>query len=314
VYRFGWLSDAVQRQQLKWFIYGGVLIVSAWITAVILPSLLPAPSGSSTGFIERIASAGWLAAASMVMPVTIGIAIFRQGLLNIDFLINRTVMYSILTITLAAAFLVIGTLAQHAYAAIAGQQSDVVALTVAMPIALTFLPLRARMQSIADHFLSDRAILTILFLDLAGSTAHAAAVGDRAWRELLERYRTVVRHEIRRHGGREIDTAGDGFFVTFGAPGAAIRCARAAVTSVRALGLEARAGLHIGECEVQGGRVSGIGVHIGARIVAAAGAGEVLVSRTLRDLVAGSDIRLGDRGVHSLKGIPGRWHLYSVAL
>lgn len=313
VYRFARRSDAVQRQQLKWFVYGGVLIVGAWITVVVL-SVLGASGGSSaSGFIYRTASAGWLAAASMLMPVTIAIAIFRQGLLNIDLLINRTVMYSVLTIILVAAFVVIGTLVQRTYAAIAGQQSDLIALTVAMPIALAFLPLRARMQSIADHFLSDRAILTIVFLDLAGSTARAAALGDRAWRELLERYRSTVRREIRRHGGREIDTAGDGFFVTFGSPGAAIGFARAAVMSVLALGLEARAGLHIGECEVHGGRVTGIGVHIGARIVAAAGAGEVLVSRTLRDLVAGSDIRLRDRGLHGLKGVPGRWHLYSVA-
>jgi class 3 adenylate cyclase len=118
---------------------------------------------------------------------------------------------------------------------------------------------------------------------------------------------------MRRFGGREIDTAGDGFFVTFGSPGAAIRFARGAVAAVGALGVEARAGLHIGECEVHGGHVSGIGVHIGARIVALAAAGEVLVSRTLRDLVAGSDVRLLDRGLHGLKGVPGRWHLYSVA-
>lgn len=314
IYRFARRSDAVQRQQLKWVIYGGVLIVAAWATAIVLPSLLPISDGSSNvGFAYRIASVGWLAAASMLMPVTIAIAIFRQGLLNIDLLINRTVMYSILTITLVAAFVVIGTLAQRAYAAVAGEQSYLVTLSVAVPIALAFLPLRARMQSIADHFLSDRAVLTIVFLDLAGSTARAAELGDRAWRELLERYRSAVRREIRRHGGREVDTAGDGFFVTFGSPGAAIRFARAAVTSVRTLGLDARAGLHIGECEVHGGRVTGIGVHIGARVVAAAGAGEVLVSRTLRDLVAGSDIRLVDRGLHGLKGVPGRWHLYSVA-
>jgi class 3 adenylate cyclase len=314
VYRFGWRSDAVQQQQLKWFMYGGVLIVGAWILAVILLSVPGASGGSSASvFIGWTSSAGLLAVASMIMPVTIAIAIFRQGLLNIDVLINRTVMYSVLTIILVAAFGVIGTLAQRAYAEIAGRESDLVAVTVAMPIALAFLPLRARMQSIADHFLSDRAILTIVFIDLVSSTERAAALGDRAWRELLERYRSAVRRDIRRHGGREIDTAGDGFFVTFGSPGAAIACARAALASVRALGLEARAGLHIGECEVQGGRVTGIGVHIGARIVAAAGAGEVLVSRTLRDLVAGSGIPLRDRGLHGLKGIPGRWHLYAVA-
>jgi class 3 adenylate cyclase len=314
VYRFARRSDAVQRQQLKWVVYGGFLIVGAWIMAVVLPSVLGTSDGSSAStFIYRTASSGLLAATSMLMPVTIAIAIFRQGLLNIDLLINRTVMYSLLTIVLVAAFVVIGTLAQRAYAAIAGEESSLIAVIVAVPIAFAFLPLRARMQSIADHFLTDRVVLTIVFVDIAGSTARAAKLGDRAWRELLDRYRGAVRREIRRQGGREIDTAGDGFFVTFGSPGAAIRFARDAITAVRAIGLEARAGLHIGECDVHGGRVTGIGVHIGARIVAAAGAGEVLVSRTLRDLVAGSEIRLLDRGLHGLKGVPGRWHLYSVA-
>lgn len=312
IYRFARRSDAVQRQQLKWLLYAGVLIVGAWITAIVLPSVGAAPADQGA-FIYRTASTGWLAAMSMLMPVAIAIAVFRQGLLNIDLLINRTVMYSVLTIVLVAAFVVVGTMAQRAYMAIAGQESELIALWVAVPIALAFLPLRARMHSIADHFLSDRAVLTIVFLDLAGSTELAAQIGDHAWRELLERYRSAVRRDIRRHGGREIDTAGDGFFVTFGSPGAAIRFARAAVASVRTLGLDARAGLHIGECEVHGGRVTGIGVHIGARIVSAAAAGEVLVSRTLRDLVAGSDIRLLDRGLHGLKGVPGRWHLYSVA-
>jgi class 3 adenylate cyclase len=221
-------------------------------------------------------------------------------------------MYSVLTVVLVAAFVIIGTIAQRAYAAVAGSESVIVTLTVAIPIALAFIPLRTRMQSIADRFLSDRAVLTVVFLDLSGSTAKAAQLGDRAWRETLERYRSVVRREMRRLGGREIDTAGDGFFVTFGSPGAAIRFAGAAIAAIRGIGLDARAGLHVGEVEVQGGRVSGIGVHIGARIVAAASAGEVLVSRTLRDLVAGSDIRLVDRGMHGLKGVPGRWHLYSV--
>ena len=312
VYRFARRSDVVQRQQLKWVVYGGVFIVAAWTTAVVLPRLLTADA-SASNFAYQIASQGWLAAMSMLMPVTIAIAIFRQGLLNIDLLINRTVMYSVLTVVLVAAFVVVGTLAQRAYAAVSGQGSSLIALIVAVPIALAFLPLRARMQSIADHFLSDRTVLTIVFLDLAGSTARAASVGDRAWRELLERYRSAVRREIRRYGGREVDTAGDGFFVTFGSPGAAIRFARSAIAAVRAVGLEARAGLHIGEVELHAGRVSGIGVHIGARIVAAAEAGEVLVSRTLRDLVAGSDVRLLDRGTHGLKGVPGRWHLYSVA-
>jgi class 3 adenylate cyclase len=312
IYRFVRASDPVQRVQLKWFVYGGVLIVAAWVTGVLVPLLGVVDGSVGSQFIYRTLSSGWLAAASVLLPLTIAIAIFRQGLFNIDLLISRTLMYSVLTVVLVAAFVIIGTIAQRAYAAVAGSESVVVTLIVAVPIALAFIPLRTRMQSIADRFLSDRAVLTVVFLDLSGSTAKAAQLGDRAWRETLERYRSVVRREMRRLGGREIDTAGDGFFVTFGSPGTAIRFAGAAIASIRGIGLDARAGLHVGEVEVQGSRVSGIGVHIGARIVAAASAGEVLVSRTLRDLVAGSDIRLADRGMHGLKGVPGRWHLYSV--
>lgn len=314
VYRFTRRSDAVQRQQLKWFVYGAVLIVVAWMIAVMLPL-----AGATTGvdvsaFGYRSASTGFLAAASMMVPLTIAIAIFRQGLLNVDLLINRTLMYSALTIVLVAAFVILGTFAQSVYTALAGAPSGLATTAVAFVIALAFLPLRARVQRIADHFLSDRAVLTIAFLDLTGSTEKAVELGDHAWRELLERYRSAVRREIRRHGGREIDTAGDGFFVTFGSPAAAIRFAHGALASLRPLGLTARAGLHIGEVEVHGRSVTGIGVHIGARIVATASAGEVLVSRTLRDLVAGSGIRMLDRGLHPLKGVPGRWHLYAVAL
>ena len=312
IYRFARRSDAVQRQQLKWFVYGGAFIVVAWICAVLLAVLGPSSGSSASAFFFQAASAGLLAASSMILPVTIGIAIFRQGLFNIDLLINRTVMYSVLTIALVAAFIALGTVAQRAYAEITGGTSDVATVAVAVIVAVAFVPLRSRVQDVADRFLSDRAVLTIVFLDLSGSTAKLAEIGDRAWHELLERYRSAVRRELRRHGGREIDTAGDGFFVTFGSPASAIRFARAAVASIRPLGVDARAGLHICEVVVHGGRVTGIGVHIGARIVATAEAGEVLVSRTLRDLVAGSEIRLRDRGLHPLKGVPGRWHLYAV--
>lgn len=313
IYRFIRRSDAVQRQQLKWLLYGGSLLVAAWTIAVIIPLLAPALAGpETTGFLYRTASRGWLSAMSILLPVSLTIAIFRQGLLNIDLLINRTLMYGALTGILVASFVVLGSLAQRAFELVTGQRSDLVTLAVAVPVAIGFLPVRAGVQSIADRFLTDRTVLTVLFVDIVRSTARAAELGDRAWRDLLERFRSVVRREIRRYGGREIDTAGDGFFVAFEAPGRAIRCAAAAVREVRALGLDARAGLHIGECEVRGDKVSGISVHIGARVAAAAEPGEVLVSRTLRDLVSGSDIRLLDRGLHGLKGVPGRWHLYSV--
>jgi pimeloyl-ACP methyl ester carboxylesterase len=159
----------------------------------------------------------------------------------------------------------------------------------------------------------DRVLATILFTDVVGSTARAAAVGDRRWSGLLETHHAAVRRELARFRGREIDTAGDGFLASFDGPARAIRCASAAIDSVRGLGLEIRAGVHTGECEVVGEKLGGIAVHIGARVAAKASAGEILVSGTVKDLVAGSGIAFEDRGVAELKGVPGSWPLYAVA-
>jgi pimeloyl-ACP methyl ester carboxylesterase len=158
----------------------------------------------------------------------------------------------------------------------------------------------------------DRMLATVLFTDIVESTAKAIELGDRDWRELLERHNTLVRREILRFRGHEVDTAGDGFFATFDGPARAIRCACAITDGVRQLGLSVRAGLHTGECEVADGKVAGIAVHTGARVAAQAGAGEVLVSNTVRDLVAGSGIEFMDRGARELKGIPGEWRLFAV--
>ena len=158
----------------------------------------------------------------------------------------------------------------------------------------------------------DRVLATVLFTDIVGSTERARELGDRRWRSLLERHHEVVRAELARFRGREVDTAGDGFFATFDGPARAIRSARAATESVRGLGLEIRAGLHTGEVELAGDSVSGIAVHTGARVAARAGASEVLVSQTVKDLVAGSGIEFEDRGSHELKGVPGEWRLYAV--
>jgi len=158
----------------------------------------------------------------------------------------------------------------------------------------------------------DRLLATILFTDIVGSTAKAVELGDRRWRGLLERHHMLVRRELLRFRGREIDTAGDGFLASFDGPARAIRCACAIVESVHDLGLSIRAGLHTGECEVTGGNIAGIAVHTGARVAALAAADEVLVSSTVRDLVAGSGIRFDEKGAHELKGIPGQWQLFAV--
>jgi len=159
----------------------------------------------------------------------------------------------------------------------------------------------------------DRVLATVLFTDIVGSTAKAVELGDRAWRELLERHHQLIRRQLVRFRGAELDVAGDGFFARFDGPARAIRCACAIAESVRELGLEVRAGLHTGECEVLDGKVGGIAVHIGARVANEAEPGEVLVSSTVKDLVAGSGLDFEERGVAELKGVPGEWHLYAVA-
>jgi class 3 adenylate cyclase len=156
----------------------------------------------------------------------------------------------------------------------------------------------------------ERVLATVLFTDIVGSTEHAAQMGDRAWQVLLERHNAIAREELERWRGREIKTIGDGFLALFDGPARAVRCAQAIQRRTRELGIEMRAGLHTGECELLDGDVSGIAVHIAARVAALAGVGELLVSSTVRDLVVGSDLTFIDRGSHELRGVPGEWRLY----
>jgi class 3 adenylate cyclase/alpha-beta hydrolase superfamily lysophospholipase len=158
----------------------------------------------------------------------------------------------------------------------------------------------------------ERVLATVLITDLVGSTERAAELGDRAWAELLGSHHALVRAQLDRFRGREIDNAGDGFLASFDGPARAIMCARAIADSIRELGVDVRSGVHTGECELVGEKLGGIAVHIGARVASAAAAGEVLVSGTVKDLVAGSGIEFEDRGEHTLKGVPGEWKLYAV--
>lgn len=160
---------------------------------------------------------------------------------------------------------------------------------------------------------SDRVLATVLFTDIVDSTAHVARDGDRAWRDVLARHDSVVRRQLDAFRGREINTTGDGFLAVFDGPARAVRCALAIVEATRGLGIEIRAGLHTGEIELDGDSVTGIGVHIGARVAALARGGETLVSRTVKDLVSGSGLRFEDRGSHLLKGVPDAWQLYAAA-
>jgi class 3 adenylate cyclase/pimeloyl-ACP methyl ester carboxylesterase len=158
----------------------------------------------------------------------------------------------------------------------------------------------------------DRVLATVLFTDIVGSTERAAELGDASWRELVERHHELVRNLLTRYRGREMDTAGDGFFATFDGPARAVRCARAAAAAVRDLGIEIRAGVHTGEVETIDGKVGGLGVIIGARVGTKAGPSQIFVSQTVKDLTAGSGLVFEDAGEHELKGVPDRWRLYRV--
>jgi class 3 adenylate cyclase len=179
---------------------------------------------------------------------------------------------------------------------------------------------RASFQEIAEfltgqkaHVPDDRVLATVLFTDIVDSTRRAAEIGDRDWHALLDAHDAVIRSQLSRFRGREVNTSGDGFLAMFDGPQRAIRCAMAIRDAVRSLGIEVRAGLHTGECEVRGDDIGGIGVHIGARVSSLAGPNEVLVSSTLRDLVIGSGLEFEERGAHELKGVPGEWRLFAVA-
>jgi class 3 adenylate cyclase/alpha-beta hydrolase superfamily lysophospholipase len=174
-------------------------------------------------------------------------------------------------------------------------------------------PVESFVRSAVGESGPDTVLSTVLFTDIVGSTAKAVELGDARWAELVGRHHALVRRQLDRYRGVELDTAGDGFFATFDGPIRAIRCARAIVDSVRDLGLEVRAGIHTGECERIGPKLGGLAVSIGARVAAQATPGEVLVSSTVKDLVAGSGITFEERGAHELKGVPGEWHLYAVA-
>jgi class 3 adenylate cyclase len=184
----------------------------------------------------------------------------------------------------------------------AGDQETILALTQQF---LTGTPRSAE---------ADRALLTVMFTDIVGSTALASRLGDRRWRLLLEEHDQVMRSILARFGGREIDNAGDGFLISFDGPARGIRAAAAAGAELAERGIRIRVGLHTGECELAGSKVRGIAVHVGARVVALAEAGEILCSRTVRDLVAGSGFTFSDRGTHQLKGVPDAWQLYAVDL
>lgn len=246
-------SSGTLRLQLRWLVAAVafvVVAVAAGLTALTI-------------FGDEIGLIAWVPAivAHPTVPAAIGVAVLRYRLLEIDRIINRTLVYGSVTLALAGAFGAANVVSQRAIEAVTGARSDLITGAMVVGAALAFGPLRRRVRPLVDRVLPARAELTLLFTDIVGSTTIAAQIGDERWRGLLDRYRATVRRELTRFNGREIDTAGDGFFATFDRPADALKCAWAVGHAVRALGLEARTGVHIGECEMRGEKVSGLAVH-----------------------------------------------------
>lgn len=293
-------STGLERLRLRWLVTAVVLTAAATVLGALLEPL--------------IGTIAWgpVALALLAIPAAITVAVLRYRLYDIDALVNRTVLYGTVTVFLAALFGVANVGAQRVIEEVIHQRSDLVTAGLAVLAAFAFAPISRRLRPLADRLLPSRALLTLLFVDIVESTQKAVELGDERWRDLLARFRAAVRRAIGRFGGREVNTAGDGFFATFDEAVSAVECALAVRSSVEQLGLETRIGLHRGECETRGETVTGIAVHVAARVMAAGSSGEILISEAVRDAVASAPLYVLERGTHELKGVPGRWPLYGV--
>jgi len=297
-YRHG---SSVERLQLRWFaLPAGVGILCFGVSAFF-----------STGLVGDVAWIGGLASLG-ALPIAIGVAILRYRLYEIDLILNRAAVYATVSALLVVVFVVGNVVLQYAVESVTKQRSELMSGALGVGVGLLFVPMRRRIHPLVDRVLPGRATLALLFNDIVGSTETIVDIGDQRWRALLGQYLGVVRSELGRYNGHEVNTAGDAFFATFSRPLDALHAAWAIRSSVSALGLETRTGLHLGEVEMRGEQVSGLAVHTAARVMAAAGAGEILVSDAMRDALSSADVPLHDRGMHELKGVPGEWQLYAV--
>jgi class 3 adenylate cyclase len=299
-------ASGEERLQLRWIAYAAVLSILANLifTVVGLAFLWP-------GAVAVVGTFTTIVGFGVALPASFGIAILRYRLYDLDLLVNRTVLYGGVTVVLAVAFFVANILAQAAMESIFNQTSDLLSAGLGVGAAIAFGPTRRAIRPLVDRALPARSRLALLFTDIVESTQAIVDLGDERWREVLQRYRTTVRRELSRCRGREVDTAGDAFFAIFDRPARGVECAIAIRDGVKALGLRARTGLHIGDVNLRGESVSGLAVHAAARVMAEAGPDQIMISSDLAELL-GEEMRLRDAGRHSLKGVPGEWQLYEV--
>ncbi len=297
-YRHG---SPTERLQLRWFAFPATVAIVCLGLSFIF----------ETGVVGDVAWIVGLVAITSV-PVAIGIAVLRYRLYDIDVLLNRTAVYATVSALLAAAFVVGNIGLQYVVESFTHQRSELLSGALGVGVGLLFVPMRRWIRPVIDRLLPGRAVLALLFTDIVGSTERIVDIGDERWRALLGQYLAAVRGELATHRGHEVNTAGDAFFATFHRPLDALHAAWGIRASVQQLGLETRTGLHLGEVEMRGEQVSGLAVHTAARVMAAAGDGEVFVSDAMRDAIHAGEVSLRDRGRHELKGVPGDWRLYAV--
>ena len=295
----------IERHQLRWFFAALVFVIVGMMVGLVISGLVPGSANNGLAWIVAIV-------AFTCVPVAIGIAVLRYRLYEIDTIINRAVLYGGVTAVILAAFGLANIGLQRVLVALTGERSEWLTGALGIGVAVAYGPLRRSVRPLVDRFLPSRALLTLLFTDIVGSTQHIVELGDERWRALLGRYRGAVRQELSRYGGHEVDTAGDAFFATFERPSSGVSCSVAIRSAVAELGLQLRTGLHLGECEMRGEKVSGIEVHTAARVMAAAGDGEILLSGAVRDAISAADFSTADRGRQTLKGVPGEWQLFAV--
>ena len=305
-YRYRRVLNPSERRQTAWLIYGSALVIAAYVLWSILRFGLSNLTAATAGDIL-------LQLTSIAFAVAYAVAIFRFRVYDIDLVINRTVVYGAATAFLVLAFAALSELSTLVIEKLTGRSSGIMTIPLIVAAALSFSPLQRRIRPIVDRMLPPRSVLTILMTDVANSTNKAVEMGDTRWRQTLTAYRSTVRQALRRFKGSEMDTAGDGFFAVFDRAADALRAAEWCRTTLQEAGLDSRFGLHAGECETRGEKVSGVAVITAARVMAQAQANEILVTAAGRDALS-EDPGGGfaDRGFHALKGLPGEFHLYEV--
>ena len=295
-----------ERLQLRWVAAGAAFAILSNL-AVTVYAILFLDQTASEVVITIATTIGF----GLVLPASFGVAILRYRLYDLDLLLNRTALYGAVTVMLAGALLAANVVAQGMVESAVGETSELVTAALGVAAGMAFGPMRRAAAPVVDRALPPRSRLTLLFTDIVESTEAIVDLGDERWREVLLEYRAVVRRELARQRGHEVNTAGDAFFAVFSRPSDAVACAVAMRAGVAALGLRVRTGLHHGEVETRGGDVAGLAVHAAARVMALAGPDQILVTEAVAGGLSG-DVPLHEKGSRELRGLPGEWRIFEV--